>query len=161
MAVCGVPTTIIVFFCPCCRLRYVVNPYIGFRHIGKHEHVTAPCLNQFQYRPGPSWWWAFRNTLAASPMQSGKTPPKGIGDVLVRNPGPGKISRVSVLYTEHVKERRGSFRKELGSCTRIPLYLPFFLFKCHFHALPWAKLLVVERAALKLDLKATTLSPPG
>ena len=69
----------------------------------------------------------FRNSLAASPMQSGKTPPKGIGDVLVRNPGPGKISRVSVLYTEHVKERGGSFRKELGSCTRIPLYLPFFL----------------------------------
>ena len=88
---------------------------------------------------GPSWWWAFRNTLAASPMQSGKTPTKGIGDVLVRNPGPGKISRVSVLYTEHVKERRGSFRQEQGSGTRIPLYLPFFLFKGHFTCSPLSK----------------------
>ena len=121
----------------------------------------VPSFLSFSPKVGPSWWWAFRNTLAASLMQSGTTPPKGIGDVLVRNPGPGKISRVSVLYTEHVKERRGSFRKELGSGNRIPLYLPFFLFKCHFHALPWAKLLVVERAVLKLDLKATTLSPPG
>ena len=55
-------------------------------------------------------WRAFRNTLAATPMRSGKTSPKGSGDVLVRNPGPGVVSCVSLPYSRHV-ESRGLFDK--------------------------------------------------
>ena len=77
-------------------------------HFKVHSHAIQGTLHSLSFL-APSGRGAFRNTLAATPMQSGTTPSKGVGDVLVRNPGPGVVSSVSVLYTGHIKEPGVSF----------------------------------------------------